>query len=45
MKMQNEIRSPLAGKLVALAVREGQAVESRDRLFTVKADPGTAGTK
>lgn len=43
MKMQNEIRSPLAGKLVDLAVREGQAVESRDRLFTVKADPATAG--
>jgi biotin carboxyl carrier protein len=36
MKMQNEIRSPLAGKLVAIEVREGQAVESRDRLFTVK---------
>lgn len=40
MKMQNEIRSPLAGRLVAIAVREGQAVESRDRLFTVKGEPG-----
>lgn len=38
MKMQNEIRSPLAGRLVAVAVREGQAVESRELLFTVKAD-------
>jgi len=37
MKMQNEIRSPLGGKLVRLEVREGQAVESRDRLFTVRA--------
>jgi biotin carboxyl carrier protein len=43
MKMQNEIRSPLSGKLVALAVREGQAVEFRDRLFTVKADSDTVG--
>jgi len=38
--MQNEIRSPLAGRLVAIAVREGQTVESRDRLFTVKGEPG-----
>ncbi len=37
MKMQNEIRSPVAGTLVAFDVREGDAVESRDRLFTVKA--------
>ena len=37
MKMQNEIRSPVAGTLVAIDVREGDAVESRDRLFTVKA--------
>jgi len=38
MKMQNEIRSPLAGTLVAIAVREGQTVESRERLFTVRED-------
>ncbi len=37
MKMQNEIRSPVAGTLVAIDVKEGQVVESRDRLFTVKA--------
>jgi biotin carboxyl carrier protein len=37
MKMQNEIRSPVAGTLVAFDVREGDAVELRDRLFTVKA--------
>ena len=37
MKMQNEIRSPVAGTLVAIDVREGDAVETRDRLFTVKA--------
>ena len=36
MKMQNEIRSPVAGTLVAIDVREGAVVESRDRLFTVK---------
>jgi biotin carboxyl carrier protein len=41
MKMQNEIRSPLAGTLVAVAVREGQAVESRERLFTVRGDAGS----
>jgi biotin carboxyl carrier protein len=38
MKMQNEIRSPLAGKVVSMAVREGQTVESRDRLFTVRTE-------
>ena len=37
MKMQNEIRSPVAGTLVVIDVREGEVVESRDRLFTVKA--------
>ncbi len=42
MKMQNEIRSPLAGTVVNLAVQEGQVVESRDRLFTVKGDPDAA---
>ena len=36
MKMQNEIRSPLTGTLVAIDVKEGDVVESRDRLFTVK---------
>lgn len=36
MKMQNEIRSPVTGILVAIDVREGEVVESRDRLFTVK---------
>jgi biotin carboxyl carrier protein len=41
MKMQNEIRSPLAGTVVAIAVREGQAVESRERLFTVREDAGS----
>ena len=41
MKMQNEIRSPMAGKLVAIAVREGQAVESRERLFTVREGVGS----
>ena len=40
MKMQNEIRSPLAGRLEALWVLEGQAVESRDRLFAVKTNSG-----
>ena len=37
MKMQNEIRSPVAGTLVGIDVREGEAVEPRDRLFTVRA--------
>ncbi len=37
MKMQNEIRSPMAGQVAEIAVQEGQAVESRERLFTIKA--------
>jgi biotin carboxyl carrier protein len=36
MKMQNEIRSPMAGVVEDFSVQEGQAVESRERLFSVK---------
>jgi len=37
MKMQNEIRSPLAGRVTDVRVREGQAVESKDLFLTVQA--------
>jgi acetyl/propionyl-CoA carboxylase alpha subunit len=36
MKMQNEVRSPLAGVLESLSVEEGQAVEAREPLFKIK---------
>lgn len=36
MKMQNEIRSPITGAVMDLAVQEGQAVESRETLFSIK---------
>ena len=32
MKMENEIKSPTAGVVKSIAVREGQAVESGERL-------------
>ena len=36
MKMQNEIRSPQDGVLTELAVKEGQAIQTREILFIVK---------
>jgi len=36
MKMENELKSPKAGKLVELNVMEGQAVEGGARLATVE---------
>ena len=36
MKMQNEVRSPIAGSLQAFSVEEGQAVESKEELFVVR---------
>ena len=38
MKMQNEIRSPQDGVLTELAVKEGQAIQTREILFIVKRD-------
>jgi biotin carboxyl carrier protein len=38
MKMQNEIRSPMAGVVDDFAVQEGQAVESRETLFSIKGE-------
>ena len=38
MKMQNEIASPLAGKVTGLHVREGQAVASGAKLVSLSAE-------
>ena len=38
MKMQNEIRSPRAGRLNEILVEPGQAVVAHERLFVVGAD-------
>ena len=36
MKMQNEIRSPQGGVVADVQVKEGQAVEARELLFTIE---------
>jgi biotin carboxyl carrier protein len=36
MKMENELRSPRAGRVVELPVREGQAVETAALLVVVE---------
>jgi biotin carboxyl carrier protein len=39
MKMQNELRSPEDGVVAEVAVEAGQAVEARERLYTLEALP------
>jgi biotin carboxyl carrier protein len=36
MKMENEIKSPTAGVVKTIAVQEGQAVESGERLLLIE---------
>jgi len=36
MKMENELRAPRAGRVAEIRVREGQAVEGREKQMTLE---------